>query len=134
MDMFNKISDMEQALNFRSMRHKVLTSNITNLDTPRYRSFDLVLNEEMEGRGSRPAEVRLERTHSRHIGKKEASLNGNAAAQADAPSPYSLREDGNTVDIDKEMYRLSENTFMYTAFSQIVSKEFQLLKTAIEER
>jgi flagellar basal-body rod protein FlgB len=43
-----------------------------------------------------------------------------------------LRKDGNTVDLDREMAKLSENNLMYNALAQIVSRKFQGLKDAIK--
>jgi flagellar basal-body rod protein FlgB len=43
----------------------------------------------------------------------------------------SLRGDGNTVDMDREMVNLSENALKYRASSQIIGKMFGILKAAI---
>ena len=43
------------------------------------------------------------------------------------------RLDGNTVDLDKEMTKLAENSLYYNVTAQIVSKKMRLLRTAISE-
>jgi len=43
-----------------------------------------------------------------------------------------LRKDGNTVDLDREMAKLSENNLMYNALAQIISRKFAGLKDAIK--
>lgn len=128
------MAELEQALNYRAMRHKVIAGNIANMDTPRYESFDLVLRKELERREFGTPEVALERTNPAHFQGGDAGREGGLSLSADPAGPFAIRRDGNTVDPDREMVRLSENTLMYAALSQTISKEFQMLKTAIEER
>jgi flagellar basal-body rod protein FlgB len=45
---------------------------------------------------------------------------------------FTLRGDGNTVDMDKEMANLGENSLLYNAAAQIIQKQFQTLKSAIK--
>jgi flagellar basal-body rod protein FlgB len=47
------------------------------------------------------------------------------------PPAYSLRGDGNTVDIDRTMGKLAENTLMYRTTAQLISKKFKGLKNVI---
>ena len=48
------------------------------------------------------------------------------------PPELSLRADGNTVDLDKTMGNLAENTLLFKAGAQIISKKFLALKEAIK--
>ena len=51
------------------------------------------------------------------------------------PSPLDiLRHDNNNVSIDREMAELAKNTLLHNGMVQILSKEFQMLGTAISER
>jgi len=43
-----------------------------------------------------------------------------------------LRGDGNTVDMDREMSALAENQLHYKASTQILSKKFQRLRSIIQ--
>ena len=43
------------------------------------------------------------------------------------------RLDGNTVDLDKEMAKLSENSLYYNTAVQILSKKLGLIRTAVSE-
>jgi flagellar basal-body rod protein FlgB len=44
-----------------------------------------------------------------------------------------MRNDGNNVDIDREMAALAKNTIMFEALSQEIKGEFEKIKTAIIE-
>jgi flagellar basal-body rod protein FlgB len=54
------------------------------------------------------------------------------SVQIDDTQGLSLRGDGNTVDIDKQMGNMAENTLMYKAAAQMIYRKFQGLKSAIQ--
>jgi flagellar basal-body rod protein FlgB len=123
-------SVLEKSMNLRSQKHNLLVSNIANVDTPNYKAFDILVEEEM-GKTSGDAKQPLNQTWPAHI-----PLNGTADSnapdvrQVEKPR-YDFHADGNTVDIDKTMFTLSENGLLYTASAQMLSKKFQLLTNAI---
>ncbi|MCK5419296.1 MAG: hypothetical protein KAI93_12335, partial [Desulfobacterales bacterium] len=49
----------------------------------------------------------------------------------DSPA-NNFRADGNTVDLDRTMGKLAENTILYRTAAQIIRKKFQGLKNAIQ--
>lgn len=72
----------------------------------------------------------LERTNERHLPLKMSNLknvNGRLVPTNDTVH----RLDGNTVDLDKEMSKLAENSLYYNTAAQIVSKKLRGIKTAI---
>jgi flagellar basal-body rod protein FlgB len=46
-------------------------------------------------------------------------------------SRFDFHSDGNTVDVDRTMFKLSENGLLYNASAQMISKKFQSLSNAI---
>jgi flagellar basal-body rod protein FlgB len=44
-----------------------------------------------------------------------------------------VNNDGNTVDLEKEMSNLSENTIMYKAALELINKKIAALKYAVSE-
>lgn len=125
------LSMLNQAMDIRSLRHDLIAGNISNMDTPNYRSFDLSMKEALGSIDGKDAGMALEQSHPSHIqgnGAGPDALN----VRRSLPQPYSLKGDGNTVDVDGEMVKLAENSLMYHALAQMVTKEFQLFTTAIE--
>ena len=53
-------------LSFRSERHKVISSNIANLNTPNYKTKDLVFESELQKAGSN-SDLQMTKTHVNHI-------------------------------------------------------------------
>jgi flagellar basal-body rod protein FlgB len=126
------VSTLERVLDLRSVKHKLVSSNIANVDTPNYQAFDLLIKENMGPEALRTGRLGLKTTSPGHLSATEGSFkNMNIKA---APSfSVTLKGDGNSVDISKMMGTLSENTLMYNAAAQIISKKFQGLNYAISE-
>ena len=47
-------------------------------------------------------------------------------------NPHSIRGDGNTVELEREMSNLAENTLMYNTATRLVANKFNLLKSVIK--
>ena len=56
------IALLERSLNLRSLQHRVLASNIANMDTPNYKAVELAVAEEMSGKQSSASGIQLVRT------------------------------------------------------------------------
>jgi flagellar basal-body rod protein FlgB len=122
---------LERSLDLRSLQHRVLSSNIANLDTPNYKAFELVVEEEINRERELPRNIRLVRTHSNHFPIKATPMD-NVKLKAADPPEFSLRGDGNTVNVDRTMGKLAENTILYKTAAQLISKKLTGLKNAIK--
>ncbi len=122
---------LEKVLDLRSMKHNSIVSNITNMDTPNYKAFDFIVEEELEKtmRGRRSSE--LQKTQPGHFPARRVRMDS-IRPRAVGSTGFAHRADGNTVDIDREMAKMAENSLMYNASAQILSKKFQGLKNVIE--
>jgi flagellar basal body rod protein FlgB len=56
----------------------------------------------------------------------------NVKLKAADPPEFSLRGDGNTVNVDRTMGKLAENTILYKTAAQLISKKLTGLKNAIK--
>ncbi len=121
---------LEQAINASSLRQKVISNNIANVNTPGFKKSDVifedVLNEALNGNGKLP----MVRTNEKHL----------PLMQRGVPSPLiqtdtntSLRTDGNNVDIDGEMANMAKNNIYYNAVVQQLSGYFSGIKSVIKE-
>jgi len=101
---------LEKALNIRAYYHKVLASNIANVETPGYKekSVDVMAELDKSDSGARNIDVK----------ETESPEGGNAIDQ-------------NTVNIEDQIVKLTENSMMFDAFVQLVNKKFSMLKYAI---
>ena len=125
------IDTLEKSLNLRSLQHQVLSSNIANMDTPNYKAFELVIEEEMAKTSHPSKHLPLQRTHGNHLVPKN-QLSDNVELKYADPPEFSLRGDGNTVDIEKTMGNLAENSILYKTAAQLMATQFKGLKAAIQ--
>ena len=122
---------LERSLNLRSLQHRVLASNIANMDTPNYKAVELAVAEEMSGDHGPVSGIQLVQTQPGHLPLKHNTAD-NVKLKVAKPPEFSLRGDGNTVDLDRTMGRLAENTLLYKTAAQIISQKFGGLKNVIK--
>lgn len=127
---FSGIALAEKAMDLRSQRHKLIASNIANIDTPNYKAFDLVIEEAMEKVLGAGGGVELARTQPGHMPMRSGPEASRAADVAVLSA--TVRKDNNSVSVDKEMTALSENNLLYNALAQVVAKKFEGLKSVIQ--
>ena len=125
------VSVLEKALDLRSKKHNVIASNIANMDTPDYKAFDLVIEKELQKTTGEGNSISLNKTDRAHIQSRRSKAGG-VSVVIDNTQGLSLRGDGNTVDIDKQMGNMAENTLMYKAAAQMIQRKFQGLKSVIQ--
>lgn len=125
------ISRLQKTLNRGSLRHRVLTSNIANIDTPNYKAFEVVMEDVRQKKGDPSGTLKLVRTGPLHLTGRRQSTDG-VKIKASDPPLFNLRADGNTVDLDRTMGKLAENTILYRTAAQLIRKKFQGLKNVIK--
>ena len=125
------VSILEKALDLRSKKHNVIASNIANMDTPDYKAFDLVIEKELQKAAGKGNSISLNKTDTAHMQSLRSKADG-VSVVIDDTQGLSLRGDGNTVDIDKQMGNMAENTLMYKAAAQMIQRKFQGLKSVIQ--
>ena len=122
----NAIGRIAQAMDWSVGRHRLISSNISNRDTPGYLARDLNFQKLMESVSGKTG-MGMERTNPAHIIPYD---------MVSTPS-ISLKEtgarlDGNTVVISEEMGRLVENSYLYQGMARFVTHKFNLIKQAIQ--
>jgi flagellar basal-body rod protein FlgB len=123
----------ERALDLRARRHQLLLSNIANADTPGYKSFDLMVEQAMAGeRAGGGAAVPLQKTHPGHMPTARSGAAPVQPRELHLSTQVTLRGDGNTVDMDREMSALAANQLHYKAVSQILASKFQRMRSIIQ--
>ena len=125
------ISLLQKSLNLRSVQHQVLSSNVANADTPNYKAFEVAVDEELRKLETGKPRIQLARTQSSHLPVGRAEADRLTLKNSPAPA-LSLRADGNTVDLDRSMGELAENTIKYKTSAQLIATKFKSLKNVIQ--
>jgi len=124
------ISLLQRVLDLRSRNHQVISANIANVDTPGYKAFRMHVEKALQEPSGTRSPLPLQVSAPGHIQRVSASAE-RAAVAVERAETYSLRGDGNTVDLDRAMQRLTKNSLQYNAAAQIIGRKFQGLKSAI---
>jgi flagellar basal-body rod protein FlgB len=103
---------LERALNIRAVYQRVLASNIANVETPGYKEKDIDFKAALARsmKGTEDIEI-----------KEKDSVEGVVGL------------DGNTVNMENQIVKLTENTLMFNALVQSISKRFSRMLYAINE-
>jgi flagellar basal-body rod protein FlgB len=125
------LSILEKVLDLRSRKHNMIVSNIANIDTPQYKAFDMIMDKELQRVVRADESSDLRKTNDKHFSRPTIQFESEGWERSD-DSEWSVRKDGNTVDLDRAMADLAKNSLMYNALAQIISKKFIDLKSAIQ--
>ena len=109
MDVINLI---ERALTIRSFYHKVLAGNIANADTPNYKEKDINFFDEIQKKITSEKAIEV---------KEKQSDEGTNSM------------DGNTVNFENQMVKMTENSMMYNSLVQVITKKFSMMRYVINE-
>lgn len=116
-----------EQLNFRGERQKVISSNIANINTPNYKTKDLVFQDELE---KSTLNLKMAQTNSRHIQNVDFSNKIN-------PSVVDVKglqeqNDGNNVNLDSQMSELSKNKVIFDAIQSSIKRDSKLFRSVVE--
>lgn len=120
------------SLNMRLLKHEVLSGNVANAETPGYHARKLDFEEAL----SRALDIDGLRSMSTNHGDHFAVGGGSMAkVRADIyENPEgAINNDGNTVDLEKEMSLMAENSVMYKAAMELIRKKLAALRYAVTE-
>jgi flagellar basal-body rod protein FlgB len=125
------INLMERSLDAASLRQKVLSNNIANIDTVNFKRSDVSFADKLKDVLSGNT-LTGRTTDERHIaiGAADAS---DVQPSVFTESNTTLRNDGNNVDIDSEMSNLASNQILYDAVTQQLNMTFGIMRYAISE-
>ncbi|NWF54426.1 MAG: flagellar basal body rod protein FlgB [Syntrophaceae bacterium] len=126
--LFDKtMSLVQRSMDIRASRHRVLSSNVANIETPEYVSRDLPFQKVFESCLEGASALSLAKTHPAHLPATEGPLSQDFSSQVETDPGAA------GVDIDQQMSRLAENNLMFQAGVQALIKKFEALKVGIGE-
>jgi flagellar basal-body rod protein FlgB len=109
-------------LDATALRHEAIAANVANAETPGFRRMDLAPDFAVQLKAQFTSGGSLDRL---------ASLQPKLAEDGSARS---VRPDGNSVEIERELLALNRNTTEYHYLGEIISSNLKQLKMAITGR
>ena len=101
-------ADTERYMSLLSVRQKLVASNIANADTPGYHTKDINFQEEFQN-----------------------AISGTNPTVVETQGLY-MKNDGNNVNMDREMRLLSENDMRFSLASNLVRSELKSVRLALD--
>jgi flagellar basal-body rod protein FlgB len=130
--LFDKTTNaLQTAIDMRQIKHNLTASNIANAETPGYKAkkidFEDALARALDLDGTRG----LSTSSPDHF--QTGGANPNVRPDIYDNPEGAVNNDGNSVDLEKEMSALSENAVLYKAALQLINKKMAALKYAASE-
>lgn len=124
--MFKFVDRMTKGLDAAALRHKVLSNNLANVNTPSFRRSDVDFGSIF----SQSATLAMTTTHKGHISR--SSRHG-SQVRIIQDTATSMRNDGNNVDLDREIVMILANQLHYQAMTEMISRNLSQLRAVIGE-
>jgi len=123
---------LKSGLNGVSARHKALSNNIANADTPGFKRSDV----DFYGTLSRIIQKEtktapLYTTHSNHLEISQPVMSPAFNIMQSFNTTH--RQDGNNVDIEKEIVEINKNAILHKTLINFVTSQFSGLRYSIDE-
>jgi len=106
---------LARAMSMRLKRHGAIAGNIANAETPGYRPKQVAFEDELQEVVKSGSADRLHKMRGKVL-------------TIDDVTP---RQDGNSVDLDRQMAGLAENSLMYNAAAEFLARKMKMIKGVI---
>lgn len=113
----DRMQNLAKLLDVAAQRHQVHASNVANLNTPGYKAQEVQFEDAFA----------KALTNSRDGGQQARKLQAQVVAAHATP----VGNDGNDVDLDREVALMSENSLNQRTYLQLLRGKLSLLNTAI---
>jgi flagellar basal-body rod protein FlgB len=130
-NLFDKTTDaLATSIRMRQLRQNVTQSNIANAETPGFHAKRMDFEDTLARALDLDGTSQMSTTHNEHFA---IGSTGTPSGEIYDNPDVAVNNDGNTVDLEKEMSALAENTIINKAAMQLINKKMAALKYAISE-
>lgn len=128
------IQMLSSALNASALRNRTILNNVANIDTPRFKSQQVVFEEELKkALQQRTSDFVGKRTHRLHIPIGGVAQSSYPLPTVSTNTSTFVQNNGNNVDLEFEMAQLAQNSLWYNALVQQTNGHFSKLREVIKE-
>jgi len=127
---------LEKSMDVESLRRKVIADNVANVDVPHFKRSEVNFESELKRALSQNKDVNENRlpailSDEKHIPFFIERDIKSVSPRINVDYTTSMRNDGNNVDIEKEMVDSSKNTMRYNALVSALNHNYKMLKTVV---
>lgn len=132
-NLFDKTADaLSKSLDMRLQRHNITSANIANAETPGYVAKKLDFENELARALELEGLPRMDQTHPNHMPIAQGRV-GRVSPDIYENPEIDLNNDKNTVNLEKEMATLTENSIVYKAAIELMKKKMAALRYAASD-
>ncbi|MCX7969963.1 MAG: flagellar basal body rod protein FlgB [Negativicutes bacterium] len=122
---------LEKAIQAGALRNKVIANNVANVNTPNFKRSDVDFQSQLAAALADESGDRLSMAVTSPGHMKPHRQSSRIGPVIFADNSTTMRNDGNNVDIDKEMSNLVENNIYYNAAVNRIAARFAGIKQII---
>lgn len=119
---------LQKVLDLRSTNQQVVSSNIANAETPGYTAKKFEFEDQLKSAMGNPG-LKPVVSHPGHIPLGVSNINNVQGSLSETRDQAGIGDE-NTVSVDQEMVKLSENQILYEAAVTMLNKKLSILKYA----
>lgn len=126
---------LRRRMDWLNQRQTVLSQNIANADTPKYKSHDLKkfdFKDVIREHKSSSKRFAMSATNAAHI------AGGSASGRAQGPfkenngsRPYETAPDGNQIVLEEQMVKMNETQINHSMMTELYRKQLRMLRTVM---
>ncbi len=118
-------------LSFRGDRQNVISSNIANINTPNYKTKELVFEKELK-KVQDDSDLKLTTTNGKHISNFDEIEKKSSDSKIVDVKGLEEQNDGNNVNLDQQMSEMSKNKVIFDAIQASITKDSRLFRSVID--
>ncbi|MHA7777725.1 flagellar basal body rod protein FlgB [Roseibium sp. M-1] len=121
---------LKSKMQWHQTRQTVLAENIANADTPGFNAREVKEYSFKDHIGRQSLGLATSTTRAGHI---SATLGGSANAKVEEMDSFEVTPSGNSVNLEEQMMKLTENQMDYQAATTLYTKGLGLIRTALSK-
>jgi len=121
----NTTDGLSKMLELTWQRNQSIAGNIANAETPQYRATDVNFAHELE-KAFKVSQESVAKTNTKHL-----DLTTQQSAHLVPDYSGVTKPDGNNVDIDLQMGKLTYNSGKYSTAANLLRKKFAMISNAL---
>lgn len=120
-----------QRLTYSGDKQKIISSNIANINTPNYKTKGISFDNHLINAKNKH-NLALNTTHNNHIAFDTISNNNSLKDNIFNVKGLEEQNDGNNVNLDKQISEMAKNSVMYDAITSSIKKDAQWFKFVLD--
>lgn len=129
MNASNVSSTLFEQLNFRAERQKVISSNLANVNTPNYKTKDLVFDEQLNL--ATKNSLQMSQTNNKHMRNIDPASNLSNPRLLEVKG-LQEQNDGNNVNLYAQISEQSKNKVIIDAIQSAIKRDSRLFRSMID--